>query len=185
MNSKQAQARISAAAWLLALAVSVVVPSCGGHAAAPAGPLSQVDGFVLEILDDTHIEGGDATEFRLTSAVEGDTIVVEVAVSGADNLKALICGLSYDPEQYDPVSVNCTGMLDPDGGEVINQTVALDVAPGRVYHGQILPWPAQRSGLFGDAVLARAVFLRRPVSWNGTTSAVATSTRTVSLPSLT
>lgn len=162
MNRKRGRAFVTAAVWLLMLGVSVALPSCGGHGSAPVGQLPPASDFILEILDDTYTEGGSADSIRLVSTAEGETVTVDIAVSGADNLKALICGLSYDPAQYDPVAVDCTGMLDPDGGEVINQTIALDVAPGRVYHGQILPWPTQRSGLFGDAVLARAVFLLQP-----------------------
>ncbi len=161
MHRKRGREFITAAVWLLMLGVSVALPSCGGHGSAPVGQVPPASDFILEILDDTYIEGGDATEFKLTSATEGDTILVEITVAGADDLKALICGLSYDPAQFDPVSVDCTGALDPEGGEVVSKTIALDVAPGEVYHGQILPWPAERDGLVGDAVLARAVFLRQ------------------------
>ena len=146
----------------LILAATALLPACGGHSGAPMDidPLSA--DFTLVILDETYIEGGQAGEFRVTAAAEEGGVAVDILVTAAQDLKALICELSYDPERYDPVSVTQTGALDPEGDFIIEKTLALDVQPGHVYHGQVLPRPQDRDGLFGDAVLARALFLLQP-----------------------
>ena len=142
---------------------SLLLAACGGGT--PMESLtdsSREAGIELVIWDETYLEGGAADSFKLTQQASGDQLGVLISVEGASNLKALICELRYDPQELDPLDVEKTGELDSSGGYVIDKALALDVEPGRLYYGQMLPRPQERDGLDGAATLAVVHFARRP-----------------------
>jgi hypothetical protein len=131
----------------------------------------------LVIWDETYLEGGAAENFKLTQQASADGLDVLISVEGASNLKALICELRYDPLQLDPLGVEKTGELDASGGYVISKALALDVEPGRLYYGQMLPRPQERDGLEGAATLAVVHFAQRPDHAAKVTASVPTNRR--------
>jgi len=116
-------------------------------------------GFSLNVWPESHTGEGAAAAFNLsTEESEGETIV-EIQVSAAQNLKALLYDLSYDPARYTPISVETTNKLaQPD--DLL--CLSISDVPGSVHHGQVLQnWP-DRDGFTGDGVLARVRFAHRP-----------------------
>ena len=157
---------------LLVVTVLLLGAGCGSGGSTVVAPdtAQTLDGFSLEVLDGTYMEGGGAAGFRLTSEVYAGEVVVSIAVEGADSLKALYCGLDYDAGRYAPVSVRATGALSADGGEVLEPEELLRRDAGRIDYGQLLPWPAEAAGFSGDAVLAVATFRCEPDNWSRETS---------------
>jgi len=146
-----------------ALAVQFVLTGCGGKSADAVPPrLRTGSDFEFTVVDETYVFDGATAGFKCTQSDSGDVIELQIAVEDAHNLKALMCELRYDPLEYDPQPVECTGALDPTGGEVISQTFALDTNPGYICYGQILPQLQSREGFTGDATLAIARFLKQP-----------------------
>jgi len=171
----------SAAASILACASLLLLAACGGgtRVASPAD-LRADGGIDLVIWEETYLEGGAADTFKLTQQASGDQLDVQISVEGASNLKALICELRYDPQALDPLDVEKTGELDSSGGYVIDKALALDVEPGCIYYGQMLPRPQQRDGLYGNATLAVARFALRPDHAAKVTTSVPTNRRSQS-----
>jgi len=157
---------------VILLLAAAALAGCGGDSAAlpVTGTDEPVSDLALTFVEDTYIEGGSAEGFTLNKQVAGNELRVEIAVSGAVNLKALMFELDFDPAQYDPLAVEMTGALDPSGGEIIEQALALDKFPGYLAYGQLLPRPQDRDGFTGDAVLAVARFALAPDDAKATAS---------------
>lgn len=146
----------------VALAAQFMLAGCGGKSADTVPPaLDTSSDFEFTVVDGTYVFDGEAAAFKCTQSDAGDIVELRIAVEGAHNLKALMCELRYDPLLYDPQPVECTGALDPAGGEVISQTFALDTDPGYICYGQLLPLPQAREGFSGDSTLAIARFKRQ------------------------
>ncbi|MBN2082700.1 hypothetical protein JW859_10920 [bacterium] len=136
-------------------------------------------GFELSVSPDTYLTEASSARFVLDVAEQTgpDAIAVTISTENAIDLRALYCELHYDPARYSPAGVEHLDWAE--------DLLTLDVAtePGVVYVGQVMANWDERTGLNGDAELARVSFKREPMpeTGRGTSQALTAETGTVML----
>lgn len=143
---------------MLAVVLLASIASCSTM---NAGGLSTPDRgasrFALNVWGDSYIDGASANGYTLNVEDKGNSILVDVNVSGAKNLKALYFDLSYDPQTYRPLVVEPTNAMGSKA-DLLNMEIVKE--RGKVYYGQVLTNYQWRPGLSGDATVAQVMFVK-------------------------
>ncbi len=141
------------------------VPQAGADVAGGPRIVAQASapgGFTLRVWADSLLDGASLAGCALTPvstvAAAGDMAQergFEIAVQGAQGLKALLCDVEYDTARWHPVQLEVLPQLGaPD------ETLSLGhfAEAGRAYAGGVLRHYASRPGISGDGALMRIRF---------------------------
>jgi len=152
--------RMAAFAFTLLLTAAcsgptTVLPQDSGFEARRA-----VAGFSADCLPQCLVAGGSLTSVDLR-VVTGQPNETRIAVSASDaqQLKALIIDIHYDPAQYTPAGIETTNLLG-ERDQLLELTVLDD--PGTVHLGQVLIKPEEQTGFSGCGTVATISFLNKP-----------------------
>ena len=146
--------------FLLAVAASIFLVSCGGSKA-PQGLdiLPDEPGkFTLRALDESYVGDGTA-QFRLELDESGEIVQARIYVDEALDLQAAYVELKYDSRFYSPADVAADGLLaSPE--ELISLSVTDH--PGVLAYGEVLIGLDDKPGYTGEGLLATVEFQRTP-----------------------
>lgn len=172
--------RISILVALLLFVAAASLNACG-RGSAPAQPAPIGDrstSFVLTVdSQSTLIDGAKATGFTLDEQRDGDEVTVLVKAHGAVGLKAAYFTLSYDRDNYTPLSAE---QLDGLGGPAKSLHIAVLNDPGTIHFGEVLKNWDKAEGYSGELQLAKLT-----LATNQPGNAVGAVAKQVSTPPLT
>ncbi|MEZ5337575.1 MAG: PKD domain-containing protein [bacterium] len=148
---------------LIALLASLL-SACGGRGStslpeaevAASGLHASSAGMEVELSADSFIFGGKAEELGLVvSEQEDGSLLAEVSLERAEQLRAVYFTIAYDTQHWHAVeSAASAEFADP--AELISLGV-LDTAAG-MHHGQLFVHPQAAEGFSGSGVVARVRF---------------------------
>jgi hypothetical protein len=94
---------------LSAIFLLLAASACGTqNMGAADNPNREAARFSLNVWDESYVGGASAQNFTVRTEDQGDSVLVDVNVAGAQDLKALYFDLAYDPAVYRPMVVEPT-----------------------------------------------------------------------------
>jgi len=164
---KRLAPRISMVMLVLAGWLLLTANGCGGGGSSAVDlQIDSAEGFTLQLLDESLLDGAAAGDFSIAVDRQAAGVQVSVRVTDARRLKACYFVLSYDAGRYDPLAGRSTGLLSGtaphEPGEQSSLELAVLTKPGSVHYGEVLTDYRNRDGFSGEGVLATVRFALRP-----------------------
>ena len=145
---------------LVAALLLAAITGCGTQNVGSAGnPDREVARFSLNVWDESYVGSASAQDFTLNVEDQGESVLVDINVDNAQDLKALYFDMAYDPALYRPMVVEPTKAMG-DKSNLLQMTYLQE--RGKLYHGQVIANYEWREGLSGDAMVAQVLFLKQP-----------------------
>lgn len=145
---------------VFSLLMAAMLLGCGtNNVGLDPGSTHGTSGFTLNVLPGSFYGGAVVGDFSLEVTDYGDSTMVDIKATGAENLRGIYFDLEFDAQTMRPMIVNPTTLLG-DQDDMVNVQVFSE--RGHVHYGQMLTHPDLRPGFSGDGVVTQVLFKNEP-----------------------